>query len=188
MDLLFCCHRRSNTEDSTPPPGEINLATYNNRGPPLDPSDDRSAGSNDGQCSDGHQPELSTAVANRTTTSRTSSRGNTTKTTGQLHHLNWAHVSESELQSSITQASVSRTNLGTHVSRSSRQGERETDLKTAQPPAINSGKRNLVVMQEAAEPYSSDRSPEHQRKVACQGGQSIRSLRLNWTHSMGSII
>jgi len=26
MDLLFCCHRRNDTEDSTPPPSEIRFA------------------------------------------------------------------------------------------------------------------------------------------------------------------
>jgi len=53
--------------------------------------------------------------------------------------------------------------------RSSRQGEWETDLKKAsRTPANNSGKRNLAVMQEADEPYSSDGSPGPQRKVARQ--------------------
>jgi len=60
-----------------------------------------------------------------------------------------------------TQASVPRANMGAHVLRSSRQGERETDLKKASRTQANhSGKRNLAVMQEANEPYSSDRSPE----------------------------
>jgi len=55
--------------------------------------------------------------------------------------------------------------------RSSRQGEWETDLKKAsQTPANNSDKRNLAIMQEADEPYSSDGSPEPQRKVARQVG------------------
>ena len=53
--------------------------------------------------------------------------------------------------------------------RSSRQGEQETDLKKAsRPPAINSGKRNLAVMQEADESYSLNGSPEPKRKVARQ--------------------
>jgi len=55
--------------------------------------------------------------------------------------------------------------------RSSRQGERETDLKKASwMPANNSGKRNLAVMQEADEPYGSDGSLGPQRKVAHQVG------------------
>jgi len=64
MDLIFCCHRRNDTEDSTPPPGKIRFAPRDNRGPPPDDSDDGSAGSDDGQSSDGHQPELSAAAAN----------------------------------------------------------------------------------------------------------------------------
>ena len=32
-DLLFCCHRRNDTEDSTPPSGEIRFAARNNRDP-----------------------------------------------------------------------------------------------------------------------------------------------------------
>jgi len=55
--------------------------------------------------------------------------------------------------------------------RSSRQGERETDLKKAsRTPANNTGKRNLTVMQEADEPYSSDGSLGPERKVASQVG------------------
>ena len=81
MDLLFCCHRRNDTEDSTPPPGEIRFAPRDNRGPPPDAWDDGSAGSDDGQSSDGHQPESSAAAAKRTTSSRTTRSGNTTKRT-----------------------------------------------------------------------------------------------------------
>jgi len=33
MDLLFCLHRRNDTEDSTPPPGEIRFAPRDNRAP-----------------------------------------------------------------------------------------------------------------------------------------------------------
>jgi len=54
MDLLFCCHRRNDTEDSTPPSSEIRFALRDNRGPPPDASDEGSAGSDDGQSSDGH--------------------------------------------------------------------------------------------------------------------------------------
>jgi len=171
MDLLFCCHRRNDKEDSTPPPGEIRFALRDNRGPPPDASDDGSAGSEDGQSSDGHQPESSAAAAKRTTSTRTTRSGNTTKKTGRTHCINWADVGESEPESSGTQASVPHANLGTGVLRSSRQGEWETDLKRAsRTPANNSGKCNLAVMQEADEPYGSDGSPEPQRKVVCQVG------------------
>ena len=63
MDLLFCCHRRNDTEDSTPPPGEIRLVPCDNQGSAPDATDDGSAGSDDGQSSDGHQPESSAAAA-----------------------------------------------------------------------------------------------------------------------------
>jgi len=80
-------------------------------------------------------------------------------------------VGESELESCAIQASIPRANLGTRVLRSSRQGERETDLKKAsRTPANTSGKPNLAVMQEADEPYGSDGSLEPQRKRACQVG------------------
>jgi len=80
-------------------------------------------------------------------------------------------IGESEPESSGTQASVPRANLGTRVLRSSRQGEPETDLKKAsQTPANNSAKRNLAVIDEANEPYGSDGSLEGQRKVACEVG------------------
>jgi len=49
MDLLFCRHRRNDTEDTTPPPREIRLAPRDTRGPPPDASDDESASSDDGQ-------------------------------------------------------------------------------------------------------------------------------------------
>jgi len=171
MDLLFCCHRRNDRENSTPPPGEIRFAPCDNRGPPPDASDDGSTGSDDGQSSDGHQPESSAAAAKRTTSTRTTRSGNTTKKTGGTHCINWANVGESEPESSGTQASVPRANLGTRVLRSSRQGERETDLKKAsRRPANNSGKGNLAVMQDADEPYGSDGSPGLQRNVALQVG------------------
>jgi len=171
MDLLFCCHRRNDTANRSPPPGEIRFATRDNGAPPPDASDDGSAGSDDGQCPDGHQPESSAAAAKQTTSSRTTRSGNTTKTTRQTHCINWADVAKSEPESSGTQASVPRANLGTHVLRSSIQGERETDLKKAsRTPANSSGQRNLAVMQEADEPYGSDGSPEPQRKVAWQVG------------------
>jgi len=171
MDLLFWCHRRNDTEHSTPPPGEIRFAPRDNRGPPQDASDDGCTGSDDGLSSDGHQPESSAASAKRTTSTRTTRSGNTTKKTGRTQRINWADIGESEAECSGTQASVTRANLGTRVLRSSRQGEWETDLKKAsRTPANNSGKRNLAVMQEADEPYGSDGSPGPQRKVARQVG------------------
>jgi len=33
MDLVFCCHRRNDTEESTPPPGEIRFAPRDNGAP-----------------------------------------------------------------------------------------------------------------------------------------------------------
>jgi len=171
MDLLFCCHRRNDTPDSTPPPSEIRFTPRDNRGPPPDASDDRSAGSDDRHSLYGPQPESSAMAAKRTTSTRTTRSGNTTKKTGRTHRIIWADVGESEPESSGTQASVPRDNLGTHVLRSSRQGEQETDLKKAsRMPANNSGKRNLLVMQEADEQYSSDGSPGPQKKVARQVG------------------
>jgi len=157
MDPLFHCHRKNNTEDSKPPPGEIRFAPCDNRGIPPHASDDGSAGSNDGQSSDRHQPESSAAAAKRTTSSRTTRSGNTTKKTARTHPINWVDVGESEPESPARQASVPRANLGTRVLRSSRQGERETDLKKAsRNPANNSGKRTLAVRQAADEPYRSD--------------------------------
>jgi len=161
MDLLFCCYQRNDTEDNTPPPGEIRFAPHDNQGPPPDASDDGSAGSDNGQSSDCHQPESSAAAAKRTTSSRTTRSGNTTKKTRRTHRINWADIGESEPESSGTQASVPRANLGTRVLRSSRQGEQETDLKKASwTLANNSAKCNLAVMQEADKPYGSEGSPE----------------------------
>ena len=152
MDHHFCCHRRNDIQDSTPPPGEIKFAPRDNRGPPPDASDDGSAGSDDGQSTDGHQPESSGAAAKRITSSRTTRSGNTTKKTGRTHRINWAEVGELEPQSSGTHASVPCANLGTRVLRSSRQGERETDIKKASwTPANYSGKCNLAVITEADE-------------------------------------
>jgi len=171
IDLLFCCYRSNDTEDSTPPPGEIRFAPRDNWGPSPASSDDGSAGSDIGQSSDRHQPESSAAAAKRTTSSRTPRSGHTTKKTRRTHRINWAHVGKSGPESSGTQASVPRANLGTRVLRSSRQGEWETDLKKAsRTPANNGGKRNLAVLHEADEPYSSDGSPEPLRKVARQVG------------------
>jgi len=96
---------------------------------------------------------------------------NTTKKTRRTHCINWADIGASEPESSGAQASVPRANLVTGVLSSSRQGERETDLKKAsRTPANYRGKRNLAVMQEAHEPYVSDASREPQRKVSRQVG------------------
>jgi len=110
--------------------------------------------------------------------------------------MNWADIGESEPESDVAahrdldlakgaipapdsgptssprkQASVPCANLGTRVLSSSRERGQGTDLKEApRTSANNSGKRNLAVMQEADEPYSSDESPEPQRKVARQVG------------------
>ena len=88
MDLLFCCHGRNETEDSTPPPRVIRFAPRNNWGPPPDASNDRSAGSDGGQSLDGHEPGSSTAAANLTTSSRTTRSGNTTRKTRRTHRIN----------------------------------------------------------------------------------------------------
>jgi len=171
MDLLFCCHRRNDTEDSTPPPGEIRFAPRDNWGPRPAASDDGSADSDDEQSSAGYQPESSAEAGQPTTSSRTTRCGNTTKKTGLTHRINWADAGESEPESSGMQAAVPRADLGTAVLRSSRQGEWEIELKKAsRTPANNSGKRSLTVMQEADEPYSSDGSLEPQRKGARQVG------------------
>jgi len=188
MDLLFCCHRRNDTEDSTPPLIEIRFAPRDNRGPPLDASDDASAGSDDGQSSDSGQPESSAVATKRTTSTRITRSGNTTKKTGRIHHINWADVGELEPESG-TQASFPRANSGTRVLRFSRQGEQETDLKKASlTPANNPGKCNLAVMQEADEPYSSDGSLEPRGRWHARWGQSMPALRLSRTHTIGSII
>jgi len=81
--------------------------------------------------------------------------------------MNWADVDDSEPESSGAQASVPCANLGTRVLRSSRHEEQDTELKKAsQMPANDSGKHNMVVMQEANDPYDSHSSSELQRKVA----------------------
>jgi len=161
MDLLFCCHRRNDTDDSTPPLGEIRFAPRDNRGLPPDASHDGSAGSDDGQSSDGHQPESSAEATKRTTSTRPTRSVHTTKKTGRTQRINWADIGESEPESSATQASVPHANLvGTGVLRSSRQGERETDLKKAsRTPANSHGKPNHAVIQKADEPYGADGSP-----------------------------
>jgi len=85
MNLLCCCHRRNDTEDSTHPPGKIRFAPHDNLGRPPDTWDHGSAGSDDGQSSDGHQPESSAAAAKRTTPTRTIWSGNTRKRAGRTH-------------------------------------------------------------------------------------------------------
>ena len=83
IDLLFCAHRSTNTEDSTP-------------------SEEAWPRSNEEPNSDGHQPESSAAATKRTTSSRTTTSRNTTKTTGRTHRINSAEVGESELESDVT--------------------------------------------------------------------------------------
>ena len=92
--------------------------------------------------------------------------------------------------SSGNQASLSRVNLGTCVLSSNRQRGQVTDLKESPwTPANYSGKRNLAVMQEADQPYSSDKGLDRQWNVACKvGGQWIPALRLNRTHSIERLI
>jgi len=195
MDLLFCTHRSTNTEDSTPAPGDLQFDPRDNEGTP---SDEEWPSSDVEPNSDAHQPESSSAAAKRTTSLRTTRSGNTTKKTGRTHRINWADIGESEAESDVAadrgldmakraiqapdsgptsspspgkQASVPCANLGTRVSSSSRQRGQATDLKKApRTPANNSGKCNLAIMQEADEPYSSDESPEPARKVARQVG------------------
>jgi len=67
IDLLFRCHRRNDTEDSSPSPAEIRFAVSDKWDPPRDTSDDRSASSDDGQSSDDQQPESSATATKRTT-------------------------------------------------------------------------------------------------------------------------
>jgi len=124
--------------------------------------------------------------------------------TGRTHHTNWAEIGESESESDVPadrgldlangaipapdsgptsspgkQASLPYANLGTRVLSSSRPRGQGTNLKKApRTPANNSGKRNLAVMQEADEPYSSDESPEPQRKVAHPVGAMDASIEV----------
>jgi len=94
MDLLFCAHRSTNTEDSTAAPGDLRF----DRGTP---SDEEWLSSDEEPNSDGHQPESSAAAAKRTTSSRTTRSGNTTQRTGRTHRINWADVGESEPESDV---------------------------------------------------------------------------------------
>jgi len=191
LPMVFSTHCSTNTEDSTPTPGDVQFDLRHNRDTP---SDEEWPSSDEEPNSDSHQPESSAAATKRTASSRTTRSGNTTKKTAQTDHINWADVGESELESDVAadqgldlangailatdsgptsppgkQPSVPCGKLGTCVLSSSRQRGQETDLKKAPgTPANNSGKRNLAVMQEAEEPYSSDQSPEPQRKVARQ--------------------
>jgi len=193
MDLLFSAHCSSNTEDSTPAPGDIRFDPHDNQGTR---SDEKCTGSDEEPNSDGHQPESSAAAAKRTTSSRTTRSGNTSKRIGRTHRINWVDVGESGPESDVTAhrglnlangvilapdsgptsspgtaASVPSANLGTGVLSSSRQRGQATALKKApRTPANNSGKRNIAVMQEADKPYSSDESPEPVQKVARQVG------------------
>ena len=193
IHLLFCPPRSANTEDSNPAPGGLRFDPRNNRG---NPSHEEWPSSDEEPNCDGHQPESSAAAGNRTSLSRTTRYGKTTKKTGRPHRINWADVGESEAESDVAvdgghdlakgvilaldsgptsspgkQASVPCANFGTRVLSSSIQREQATDLKKApRTPANNGGKRNLAVMQEADKPYSSDESPDPQPKVARQVG------------------
>ena len=206
MDLLFCCHRTTDTEDGTPPPpNDIEFAPRGNWGPSPHNSDEGSSGSDDEQSSDGDQPESSATAAGRTTSSRTTRGGNTARNTRRTHRINSADDGEWDPESNVAadlgldltssaipapaapdsgstpspgkQASIPSVNLGTRVLRSSRQSGSETDLKKASgTPANNGGKRNLAAVQEVDEPYGSDESPEPQRKVARQVGAISTSI------------
>ena len=102
IDLLFCCHRTTDTEDGTPPPpDDIGFAPRGNRVSSPHNSDEGSAGSDDEQSSDGDQPESSTTAAGRTTSSRTTRAGNTGRNTLRMHRINWADVGESDPESNI---------------------------------------------------------------------------------------
>jgi len=67
IDVLCCCNRMNHTEYSTPPPGLIIFAPHDDQGRLPDDLDDRSAGSDHTQSSDGHQPEWSSAATKQTT-------------------------------------------------------------------------------------------------------------------------
>jgi len=60
MDLLFCAHCSTNTDDSTPAPGDLQFDPRDNQGTP---SDEEWPSSDEEPSSDGHQPELSAAAA-----------------------------------------------------------------------------------------------------------------------------
>ena len=57
----------NHTEYGTPPPIVINLSPHDDKGHLPDDLDDRSAGSDDRQSSDGHLPEWSSAATKQTT-------------------------------------------------------------------------------------------------------------------------
>jgi len=201
MALLFCAHHSTNTEDSTSAPGDLWFDPHDNW---CTPADQEWPSSDEEPNSDGRQPESSAAAAKRTTSSRTTRSSNTTKKTGPTHRLNWADVDKSKPQSHVAgdrgldltngvipaldsrptlspgkQASVPCANLCSCVLSSSKQRRQETDLKKApRTPANNSGKRNLAVMEEADELYSSDESPEPQQKVARQVGAMDAGIKL----------
>ena len=64
MDLLFCCHCTTDTEDGTPPlPNDIEFASRGNRGSSPHNSNEGSAGSDDEQSSNSDQPESSATAA-----------------------------------------------------------------------------------------------------------------------------
>jgi len=87
MDLLFGAHLSTNTEDSTPAPGDLQFDPRDNQGTP---SEEQWPSSDEEPNSDGHRPELSAAAAKRTTSSTTTRSGNTRKKTGPTDCINWA--------------------------------------------------------------------------------------------------
>ena len=215
IDLLFCAHRSTNTEDSTPTPGDLWFDLQDNWGTP---SDEEWPSSDEQPNSDGHLPESSAAATKRTTSSRTTRSGNTATKTGRTHLINSADVGESEPESDVAAdqgldlaneaipapdsgptsspgkpASVPWANLGTRVLRYSRQRGQATDLKKGpQTPANNSGKPNLAVMKEAHERYSSDKSPEPQRKLprpvgAMDAGIEVQPDTLDGEHNLSPL-
>jgi len=168
MDLLFCCYRSNQTEDSTPPPCEIRFTPRANRGPPPDASHDGCACSYDGQSSDGYQPKSSTAAAKPTSSSRTTRRGNNTTRLGK-YTASIGPTLVNQSQSLLVRKLLSLMLTWALMLRSSREPERKTSTKKAsRTPANNSGKRSLAVMHEAGEPYGSDGCPEPPRNVALQ--------------------
>jgi len=87
IDLLFCAHRSTNTDDSTPAPGELWFDPRDSWGTL---SNEEWPSSDEEPNSDGHQRESSASAAMQTTSSRTTSCGNTTKTTGRTQWINGA--------------------------------------------------------------------------------------------------
>ena len=102
MDVLFCCHRTTDTEDGTPPPpNNIEFAPCGNRGIFPHNSNEGSASSDDERSSNGDQPESSATATERTTSSRTTRHGNTARNTGRTHGINSVDIGESDTESNV---------------------------------------------------------------------------------------